>query len=254
MAKQAIPLSELPVVNKSSNEHFSLENFQKGTVILMDKPLDWTSFDVVKYVRNRIPPKKVGHAGTLDPLATGLLILCSGKATKSIFQIQELPKTYTATIKFGESTPSYDAATEPDTTVPCDHLTKQMILEVIEEQFLGQISQVPPMFSAIKVKGERLYKLARKGKSIDVQPRIVDIHNFSVTHFNLPYIKVEVKCGKGTYIRSLAHDLGIALDTRAHLSELRRTKTGYFDVENALSVDEIDSLLSRIHSRRSSTT
>ena len=153
MAKKAIPLAELPIVDKEVDHQFSTDTFNTGAVILIDKPLEWSSFHAVKFVRNRIPPKKVGHAGTLDPLATGLLVLCSGKATKSISQIQEQEKTYVANIRFGASTPSFDAATEPDKVVEWNHITEEKIETVLSEKFSGLISQVPPIYSAIKVKG-----------------------------------------------------------------------------------------------------
>lgn len=237
MAK-AIPLTELPVFDQNTGNHFNVNLFTSGAAILMDKPLEWTSFDVVSFVRNRIPPKKVGHAGTLDPLATGLLILCSGRATKSISQFQDLPKTYEATVRFGASTPSYDAATEPDNESSWEHITLDKIKTIIENDFTGNISQIPPMYSAIKVKGQRLYKLARKGKKIKVQPRSVQIHNIEIMDSSLPDLKIRVKCGKGTYIRSLAHDLGIALGSHAHLTQLIRTEIGHFHVKNALGVQE----------------
>ena len=209
----------------------------------MDKPIEWSSFDVVKYVRSRIPAKKVGHAGTLDPLATGLLILCTGKATRTVSQIQALPKTYLAKIQFGSSTPSYDSETEPDKEAEWNHITESKIEKTIEEQFTGTISQVPPAYSAIRVKGQRLYKKARKGEDVDLYPRQITIHSVEIENFSLPEITVRVNCGKGTYIRSLAHDLGIALDSRAHLKSLRRIDTGHFSVENALTPEEFDERL-----------
>lgn len=240
MAK-AIPLAELPVIDKT-HSNISPDIFQNGAVILMDKPLEWTSFDVVSYVRNRIPPKKVGHAGTLDPLATGLLVLCSGKATKSISQIQELSKTYEAEVKFGESTPSYDGATEPDEISEWKHITEKELQEKIVEEFSGEIYQVPPMYSAIKVKGERLYKLARRGETIKRVPRPVTIYETEIKEINFPFVKMSITCSKGTYIRSVAHDLGIALQSRAHLTELRRTHIGHFNVDNAFSVEQFNEL------------
>jgi tRNA pseudouridine55 synthase len=246
MARKAIPLEELPVVSKLNTEVPDPEIYSSGAVILMDKPLDWSSFHVVKYVRHRIPPKKVGHAGTLDPLATGLLVLCSGKATKSISQIQGQKKKYTATIRFGASTPSYDSATEPDETAAWEHITEEMIRDVLIEQFSGEIDQVPPIYSAIKVKGERLYKLARRGEDVDLKPRPVVIHNTKIEKLQFPEITISVECGKGTYIRSLAHDLGIALESRAHLTALRRTAIGNFDVSKAFLPEEFDTFMKRL--------
>lgn len=240
MAKKAIPLSELPVIRKQTALPVSPDLFNTGAVILIDKPLEWSSFHAVKYVRNRIPPKKVGHAGTLDPLATGLLVLCSGKATKSISQIQDQQKTYIAGIRFGTSTPSYDAATEADVTTEWKHITPYEIDEILNKQFSGTISQIPPIYSAIKVKGERLYKLARRGEDVEIKARNVTIYSCEVLRCELPDITLRVICGKGTYIRSLAHDLGLALNSRAHLSGLRRTAIGVFDVENAFTPEEFD--------------
>ncbi|MDX1641413.1 MAG: tRNA pseudouridine(55) synthase TruB [Balneolaceae bacterium] len=240
MAKNIIPLSELPVIDKGSDNISDSGIYQLGAVILMDKPLEWSSFDIVKYVRSRIPPKKVGHAGTLDPLATGLLILCSGKATRTISEIQSLEKTYLAKIRFGASTPSYDSETEADEHVEWEHITKQAILEVIEQEFIGTIFQKPPVYSAIKVKGERLYKKARKGEDVSLPPRQIEIYSIEIEDISLPDITIKVHCGKGTYIRSLAHDLGIALGSRAHLTWLRRTDIGPFSVDNALTPEQFD--------------
>jgi tRNA pseudouridine55 synthase len=240
MAKSIIPLSDLPVIDNHSDQISDQSIYRNGTAILLDKPIEWSSFDVVKYVRRRIPPKKVGHAGTLDPLATGLLILCTGKATRTISQIQALPKTYRAKIQFGASTPSYDAETEPNELADWSHITKETIQKTIEGQFIGSISQVPPAYSAIRVKGQRLYKKARKGEEVELYPRQITIHSVEIEDFSLPEITVRVHCGKGTYIRSLAHDLGIALDSRAHLTWLRRIDTGDFSVENALTPEQFD--------------
>lgn len=243
MAKDIIPLSDLPVIDDKSSSIISKDVFRKGAAIILDKPIDWTSFDVVRYIRRRIPPKKVGHAGTLDPLATGLLILCSGKATRTISQIQSLPKTYETTIRFGASTPSYDSETEPDETRDWKHITKESIEEAIEEEFMGTIFQKPPAYSAIRVKGQRLYKKARKGEEVELPPRQITIHSVEITDISLPDISVKIHCGKGTYIRSLAHDLGIALDSRAHIVSLRRTDIGHFSVNNALTPEQFDERL-----------
>ena len=206
----------------------------------MDKPLDWSSFDVVKYVRNRIPAKKVGHAGTLDPLATGLLVLCSGKATKTISEIQSNRKTYVADIKFGASTPSYDSETEPDQYAEWDHITENKLREIAESDFRGKIEQVPPAYSAIRVGGERLYKKVRRGEQVEPKPRIVEIHNIEILNFSLPEVKIRVICGKGTYIRSLAFDIGLALGSRAHLSALRRTEITPYNVNEAFTPEEFN--------------
>lgn len=238
MAKSIIPLNELPVIDKGSVETSDLDVYSSGAIIVMDKPLGWSSFDIVKYVRIRVPAKKVGHAGTLDPLATGLLLLCSGKATRTISEIQSLKKNYVARIKFGASTPSYDSETEPNETAEWQHITEDDIRKVVKEKFTGTIFQTPPAYSAIKVKGERLYKKARKGEDVELPVRQISIDSIEIQDFSLPEITVKVHCGKGTYIRSLAHDLGIALDSRAHLTWLRRTDSGGFSVENALTPDQ----------------
>ena len=240
MAKSIIPVNELPVIDKKSESFTDRAFFNSGAVILIDKPLEWSSFDVVKYVRIRIPAKKVGHAGTLDPLATGLLILCSGKATRSITQIQSLKKTYIAKIKFGASTPSFDSETEPDVTADWDHINEKMTQEVLENNFKGIVFQKPPAYSAIKVEGERLYKRARSGKDVILPKREIEIHEVNILDFSLPEITIRVHCGKGTYIRSLAHDLGIALNSRAYLTELRRIATGHFSVNSALTPHEFN--------------
>lgn len=243
MAKDIIPLSDLPVIDKESGSVSNKDIFKSGAAILLDKPLEWTSFDVVKYVRRRIPAKKVGHAGTLDPLATGLLILCTGKATRTISQIQALPKTYLATIRFGASTPTYDSEKEPDEIREWQHINKEAIESTINEQFLGTIFQIPPAYSAIRVKGQRLYKKARKGEEVELPPRQITIHSVEITDFSLPEISVHIHCGKGTYIRSFAHDLGISLNSRAHITWLRRTDIGDFSVDNALTPEEFDEQL-----------
>lgn len=243
MARKVIPLSELPVFDKNRAAPADPVVFNDGAVVLMDKPLEWSSFQVVKYVRNRVPPKKVGHAGTLDPLATGLLILCTGRATKTISQFQDLEKTYRATIRFGYSTPSFDVATEPDEHADWRHITEDQISGAFENEFTGKISQVPPVYSAISVNGQRLYKLARKGVKVKPEPRNVQIHSIDILKIDLPEIEIEVRCGKGTYIRSLAHDLGILLGSRAVLAALRRTRTGPFSAEHAFLPEEFDTFM-----------
>jgi len=240
MAK-AIPLSELPVVDRHTDpKKFPKEKFTSGAVVLMNKPIEWSSFHLVKFVRYRVPPKKVGHAGTLDPLATGLLVLCTGKATKTIQQIQSQHKEYVAKITFGASTPSYDAALEPDETAPWQHITKEQIEEILAAEFSGEIMQKPPIYSAISIKGERLYKKARRGESVEIVPRPVQIYETELLDVSLPEITLRVKCGKGTYIRSIAHDLGLALESRAYMSGLERTAIGSFSVENAFTTEEFD--------------
>lgn len=216
----------------------SAEEIQEGKILLIDKPLDWTSFDVVNKVRWNIKKHynfkkiKVGHAGTLDPKATGLLILCTGKFTKRIDEIQAESKVYTGTFKLGVTTPTYDTESEENETFPTDHISEELIHEATK-QFIGDIEQFPPIHSAIKVDGKRLYELARAGKEVELKPRRISIYDFKITKIDMPFVEFEVHCGKGTYIRSLAHDFGKALNSGAYLTELRRTKIGDFSVENA---------------------
>lgn len=221
------------------------ENFQKGQVLLIDKPLEWTSFDVVKKIRYLIKIKKIGHAGTLDPLATGLLILCTGKRTKSIEQFMADEKEYTGTFTLGQVTDSYDLESEPSEPVNISHLSQEQIKETTA-RFTGEIKQIPPMHSAIKVDGKRLYKLARQGKSIELKSRTVTISEFEIVKLDLPRVDFRVVCSKGTYIRSLANDFGEALGVGAHLSALRRTRIGEQSVDEAWKlldfIDHVKSL------------
>lgn len=214
------------------------ENFSAGQVILIDKPLEWTSFDVVKKVRNLIRIKKVGHAGTLDPLATGLLILCTGKKTKSIESFMAEEKEYTGTFVIGQETPTYDLESEVTSSRDISKITLND-LEKARQKFVGEIDQVPPMHSAIKVGGRRVYELARKGETIALKPRSVKISEFELTKIDLPSVSFRVVCSKGTYIRSLAHDFGQVLKVGAHLSNLRRTRIGAFHVNEAYQLDDL---------------
>ncbi len=241
MAK-ALPLEQIEVFGKQNPPDPDFD-FGKAAILLVNKPQQWTSFDVVKYVRNRLGIKKVGHAGTLDPIAEGLLILCSGRATKSISQIQEMKKTYVAEITFGASTPSYDADSEIDETAPFEHITLEKIVEALETDFTGDIMQVPPMYSALKRDGKRLYELARRGKTLELEPRPVSIYDHQVISFDGQKLIISITCSKGTYIRSVAHDLGLALESRAHLTQLMRTAIGEYSVANALSPEEINQAL-----------
>lgn len=225
------------------------EDFLEGQVLLIDKPLTWSSFQAVnklKYLLKRefdLPKKfKIGHAGTLDPLATGLLIVCTGKFTKKITEIQVQTKEYTGTITVGGTTPSYDLETEINQIFPIDHITSELILETTK-QFIGEIDQKPPVFSAIKKDGKRLYEHARAGEEVEISSRKTTIYEFEITKINLPNIDFRVTCSKGTYIRSLAFDFGNALQSGAHLSALRRTKIGDFDVKNAQNPDQISEKL-----------
>ena len=213
-------------------------DFQNGEIILIDKELNWTSFDVVSKLRNSIKKKldlkkiKVGHAGTLDPLATGLLIICTGRMTKRIDEFSCLNKTYTGKITIGSTTPSYDLETKPNVYYPTDHINDELILNTAKK-FTGKILQKPPIFSAVKKDGVRLYKLARRGVDVKVKKREITIHDFTVTSINFPEIEFSVCCSKGTYIRSLANDYGKELGSGAHLSELRRTSIGKYSVDKS---------------------
>ena len=219
------------------------EDYKNGQVLLIDKPLTWTSFQVVNKLRWEIRQRfnikkiKVGHAGTLDPLATGLLIICTGKQTKEIHIYQGQIKEYTGTITLGATTPSYDLETEINQTFSTEHITEDLLKETTK-QFIGDIQQKPPIFSAIKKDGKRLYELARKGETTEINARTVTVSKFEITNINLPEVDFKVVCSKGTYIRSLAFDFGNALNSGAHLSALRRTKIGDFSVDKASSVDD----------------
>lgn len=222
--------------------------FVQGQVILIDKPLNWTSFQVVNKVRWLIRKHyglkklKVGHAGTLDPLATGLLILCTGSMTKSIESFQGQEKKYIGRLKLGATTPSYDLETQVDQTFEYAHVSTEM-LHATTEQFTGKILQKPPIFSAIKQDGKRLYSLAREGKTTEVPEREISIEEFQITHIALPEVEFAVRCSKGTYIRSLAHDYGQALESGAHLTALRRTAIGHFTVLEAMSIEDFETSL-----------
>ncbi len=219
------------------------EDFLNGQVLLIDKPLDWTSFQVVNKLRWAIRKEfdlkkiKVGHAGTLDPLASGLLILCTGKFTKKIDTFQAQEKTYTGSFTLGATRPSYDMETEVDSEYPIDHIS-DADLERVRMSFCGEINQVPPIFSALKKDGKKLYELAREGKTTEIPSRKITIFEFKLTSVELPVVRFEVKCSKGTYIRSLAHDFGKALKSGAYLSELRRTEIGDFKVDDAQSIED----------------
>lgn len=222
------------------------EDYQNGQVLLIDKPLQWTSFQAVnkmKWVlKSRLGLKKIkiGHAGTLDPLATGLLLVCTGKFTKRITELQGQPKEYTGTFYIGATTPSYDLETEIDKTFPTAHVSDALIHETVK-QFLGEIDQVPPIFSAIKKEGIRLYEHARAGETVAIASRKTTIHEFEITRIALPEIDFRVVCSKGTYIRSLAFDFGKAMDSGSHLIVLRRTKIGDYAIEDAIDVTLFES-------------
>jgi tRNA pseudouridine55 synthase len=218
------------------------EDYLNGQVLLIDKPLHWTSFQAVNKMKWALKSKlnlpkkfKIGHAGTLDPLASGLLLVCTGKSTKKITELQGQPKEYTGTFFIGATTPSYDLETEIDQTFPSSHIDEALIHETVK-QFLGEIDQKPPIFSAIKKDGVRLYEHARAGEIIEIASRKTTIHEFEITRIALPEIDFRVVCSKGTYIRSLAYDFGKAMNSGSHLTVLRRTKIGNYDVKNALDV------------------
>jgi tRNA pseudouridine55 synthase len=228
------------MIKKETNSLFSCD-FYSGETILLDKPLNWTSFDVVSKVRNAIGVKKVGHAGTLDPMATGLLIVCTGKKTKEILTFQDLEKTYTGSILLGKKSKSMDLETELIGDKDISSIKDEDIYKV-REMFVGNILQVPPMFSAIKFKGKSLYNMARKGKTIELKPREVSVSKFEILEIEKPYVKFEITCSKGTYIRSIANDFGEELGCGGVLSSLRRTAIGEYSVKDALSIDEFISL------------
>ncbi|MAU73329.1 MAG: tRNA pseudouridine(55) synthase TruB [Flavobacteriaceae bacterium] len=218
------------------------DDIQDGKMLLVDKPLTWTSFDVVKYIRKSLVSKfkikriKVGHAGTLDPLATGLLIICIGKQTKQISIYQNLSKTYTGKFKLGETTPSYDAETEVNKSFNYDHIKEKDIIN-LSQKFTGKLMQKPPIFSALKKNGKRMYEYARENKKIEIQEREINIYEFEIIKFTNPYIEFKITCSKGTYIRSIANDFGKRLNSGSYLSELRRINIGEFSVLNALQIE-----------------
>ena len=223
------------------NTTFPDFNFAEGELLLINKPYQWTSFDVVGKIRNSLKPAKlkVGHAGTLDPLATGLLIICTGKLTKQIDTFQAEEKEYTGTLVLGATTPSYDMETEVNASFDISGITKEQILAATA-QFKGDISQYPPAHSAVKVNGERLYVKARLGEEVELKKRFVTVNEFEITRIALPEVDFRVVCSKGTYIRSLAYDYGVALQSGAHLTALRRTKIGDYSVKNAMIVTDFE--------------
>lgn len=226
-------------------------NFITGEVLFFNKPLTWTSFDLVNKFRYKLSRKlkvkkiKVGHAGTLDPLATGVMIICTGRATKRIDEFQYQTKEYIATIRLGETTPSFDLETKVDATYPTDHITIDLLNQVLPS-FVGTIEQVPPVYSACKVDGKRAYELARKGEEVELKSKTLVIDELELLECNLPVIKIRVVCSKGTYIRALARDIGVALQTGAHLTGLVRTRIGDVTLDKCMLPEEIDSFLENI--------
>ncbi len=234
-------------------EHTLLETYlrEHGTVLLIDKPLSWTSFDVVSKIKSvlkyrfSIKKIKVGHAGTLDPLATGLLIVCIGKTTKSIDQYQRLTKTYRGTLCLGATTPSYDMETLTDKNYPLDKLTETQIIDAAQS-FVGEQLQIPPIFSAVKIDGKRAYSYARKEKDISLAPRQIIIYQFNILSIDLPEVSFIVRCSKGTYIRALVRDFGEKVNNGAYLKQLRRESIGDFSIENSLDISNIEPFLANL--------
>lgn len=223
-------------------------NFAEGEILLINKPLTWTSFDVVNKLRYAITRKlgnkiKVGHAGTLDPLATGLLIICTGKMTKRIDELTGMDKEYTGTFLLGATTPTYDSEMEVDATFPVEHINGNLLNEAVKK-FVGVTQQMPPIYSAIKIDGKTSYAQARKGKEVEMKPRTVEIKEFELTKIDLPQVEFRVLCSKGTYIRSLAFDFGKAVNSGAYLKTLCRTKIGSYDLTNAMTVEECVTMIS----------
>ncbi len=224
-------------------------DFNQGNFLLVDKPQNWTSFQVVKFVRENYPGyvKKVGHAGTLDPVATGLLILCTGKMTKSIEDFQKLPKTYEATFRLGATTPSFDADTEIDQEFALEHLDEDSVKEAAS-CFEGSLAQTPPDYSAVKVGGKRAYEEARKGKKVKTQSKPVEVYELSIEHIDWPDVHIRLHCSKGTYVRSLARDFGNYLRSGAYVTALRRTEIGDYRVEKAFNLTELKQLFEQTKS------
>ncbi|MBN2348232.1 MAG: tRNA pseudouridine(55) synthase TruB [Bacteroidales bacterium] len=218
------------------------QDFLDGKILSFNKPFKWTSFDLVKNVHAAIRQKysfkkiKVGHAGTLDPLATGVMVICTGKATKKITEIQDLKKEYIATLKLGETTPSFDLESEVNASFPVEHITLDLVTHVAND-FIGELKQIPPVFSAKNINGVRAYKYARRGEDITLEPNSIQIFNIEIIEFNLPILKIKVECGKGTYIRALARDIGEKLNSGAYLAALERSAIGPYKIENSISIE-----------------
>ena len=220
-------------------------NFIEGEILCINKPLHWTSFRWVRVVRAKLCRKlkikklKVGHAGTLDPLATGVMVVCTGKKTKEIERLQAQTKEYIAEIRLGATTPSFDLETEIDAEYPTEHITREKVEECLKK-FIGEIEQIPPVFSAVKIDGKRAYEFVRKNEEIELKPKMLVIDNIELLSYNLPTLTIRVVCSKGTYIRALARDIGVSLQSGAHLTALTRTKVGSISIDNCLQVEELD--------------
>ncbi len=223
-------------------------DFISGEILLIDKPLGWTSFDAVKRVRGaltrrmKVKKLKVGHAGTLDPLATGVMVICTGRATKRIDELQAGVKEYIATLALGATTPSFDLETEIDATYPINHITSELVKETLRK-FHGTIQQVPPAFSAVKIDGQRAYKMARKGQTPELKAKTLVIDDIELLQYAQDQITLRIVCSKGTYIRALARDIGEALGSGAHLTALRRTRVGDFTIDKCISVDDAAAMI-----------
>ncbi len=234
----------------------SLKEFVEGEIILINKDLEWTSFDVVNKIRHLISRAlgrkkiKVGHAGTLDPLATGLLIIATGKSTKKLQDFLKNYKTYIAEIKLGESTPSYDRETAVNKICDYTYITEEKLKNVISEKFMGEIEQLPPMYSAVKINGKKAYEYARKGREKEIKPRNVTIFRIEILAFNLPTIKLLIECSSGTYVRSLAYDIGKELDSCAYLVGLERVKINGYDIDNALTINDFEKKLNNLNNQK----
>jgi tRNA pseudouridine55 synthase len=220
--------------------------FDLGQTLLINKPLRWTSFDVVRKIRGMVKTKKVGHAGTLDPLATGLLIICTGKFTKRINEYMSQEKEYTGTFTLGATTPTYDLESEPTNFKSYEHITEE-IITAATSRFIGEIAQIPPAHSAIKIDGTRVYELARKGVEVALEPRKITIREFEITSIKFPVIHFRVVCSTGTYIRSLAHDFGQELGCGAHLASLCRTRIGAFTLDDAMTMEQAKEFIEKMH-------
>ena len=242
MAK-AIPLEELPIFSRKNLPDPDFD-YDEGAAFLIDKPKRWSSFQVVKFLRKCTNIRKIGHAGTLDPMATGLLILCCGDGTRTVSAFQEADKEYIAKITFGSSTPSLDAETTPDRRASFKHLSRKSIQNKLDNNFSGLIVQIPPMYSALKHEGDPLYKLARKGKEVKRKPRQVIIEDTKILECNLPRLELYIKCSKGTYIRTLADDLATSMNTVGHLTGLQRIAIGEYKNEEALTVQKLEEIFS----------
>ena len=235
----------------------NIEDFQSGVIIPINKPYEWTSFDVVKKIKNQIGKKlrqtlnirlknfKVGHAGTLDPLAEGLVLICTGKATKKINQLMDDEKEYIATIELGKTTPSYDLETDYDHAFPTDHINEDLVRNVLKS-FIGEQDQIPPVYSAKNINGKRAYEYARKGEKIELKANKITIYEVELLNYQMPSITIKVVCSKGTYIRSLAYDIGKKLNSGGHLVKLIRTRIGSYKLDSSLTIEELENILSNM--------